>query len=237
MTVATTGCELELFANARNWKRYVASQIRTSIRGDVLEVGAGLGSTSAELRKIPHRSWTALEPEPTLFVQLQATASNHRMSLVCGTTADLASDAMFDAIVYIDVLEHIADDADELARAAAHLRPGGDLVVLCPAHNRLMSPFDRAIGHHRRYNRSQLRGLRPNGLVERDAFYLDSVGLCLTVGNKLLLRKSMPTAQQIELWDTRVVPVSRVVDRLARRSIGKSVVVRWTRPEGPEGTR
>lgn len=231
MTVATTGCELELFADAIHWKQYVASQIRSSIRGDVLEVGAGLGSTSAELRKIPHRSWTALEPEPTLFVQLQASASSHRMSLICGTTSDLASDALFDSIIYIDVLEHISDDRDELARAAAHLRPGGDLVVLCPAHNRLMSPFDHAIGHHRRYNKRQLQALRPDGLVERDAFYLDSAGLGLTIGNRVLLRKSMPTVQQIQLWDTRVVPVSRALDRVVRRSIGKSVVVRWTRPE------
>lgn len=237
MTVATTGCELELFADALNWKKYVASQIERSIRGDVLEVGAGLGSTSAELRKIPHTSWTALEPEPTLFVQLQANASNHRMSLICGTTADLAADALFDSIVYIDVLEHIEDDRDELARAAEHLRVGGDLVVLCPAHNRLMSPFDYAIGHHRRYNKRQLQALRPAGLVERDAFYLDSVGLGLTIGNRVLLRKSMPNEQQIQLWDTKVVPVSKVVDRVTRRSIGKSIVVRWTKPDGAGAQR
>ena len=45
---------------------------------------------------------------------------------------------------YIDVVEHIKDDRGEMRRAAEWLRPGGHLVVVCPAHQLLFSAFDRA---------------------------------------------------------------------------------------------
>ena len=38
------GQELDVFAHAVHWKRYWSSQIEPYLRGDVLEVGAGLGA-------------------------------------------------------------------------------------------------------------------------------------------------------------------------------------------------
>ncbi len=43
------GKELELFERAENWKRYFASFMSPYIRGDVLEVGAGIGGTTKVL--------------------------------------------------------------------------------------------------------------------------------------------------------------------------------------------
>jgi len=37
------GTELELFALAINWKKYLGTQILPHLRGAVLEVGAGTG--------------------------------------------------------------------------------------------------------------------------------------------------------------------------------------------------
>ena len=65
-------------------------------------------------------------------------------------------------------LEHIEDDREGLKLAAAHLRPGGRTIVLSPAHQWLFTPFDAAIGHFRRYNRSMLRSISPPELrIER----------------------------------------------------------------------
>jgi len=43
------GRELELFASAINWKRYVKAEIGEYLIGDVLEIGAGIGSTTLAL--------------------------------------------------------------------------------------------------------------------------------------------------------------------------------------------
>jgi len=137
----------------------------------------------------------------------------------------------FDTILYIDVVEHIEKDREELKRAASHLRPGGHLIVLSPAHQRLFSPFDAAIGHFRRYNRAMLRAISPAGLLLERMRYLDSAGMILSAANMLLLRQSMPTAAQLRFWDLCIVPISRVLDKLLLYSIGKTVIAVWRRPE------
>jgi hypothetical protein len=107
------------------------------------------------------------------------------------------------------------------------LRPGGRVLVLSPAHQWLFSEFDRAIGHFRRYTRGALRAITPAGATVERLIYLDSVGLLASLGNRLLLKKSMPTARQIGIWDGMMVPLSRALDLVLLHSVGKSVLAVW----------
>ena len=104
------------------------------------------------------------------------------------------------------------------------------MIVLSPAHQFLYTPFDAAIGHFRRYNRSSLRKISPPALKLEAMFYLDSCGVAASAANRLLLRQSMPTQEQIGVWDKWIIPVSRMVDPVLRYSIGKSIVGVWRRP-------
>jgi SAM-dependent methyltransferase len=176
-----------------------------------------------------------LEPDPLLIAELKAAPQLPDSCAVHqGILADLPDGECFDTILYIDVLEHIEDDYTEVQRAAAHLKPGGCLVVLAPAHQWLFSPFDRAIGHYRRYTRSSLRQLSPQGLTDIRVKYLDSVGLLASLSNRWL-KQRLPTVGQIQLWDAWMVPVSRVLDPLLQYAIGKSVLGVW-RKGPPSGT-
>ena len=67
---AYVGGELDLFALAKNWKTYVRTQIADYIRGDVLEVGAGIGGTTVALHDGTARHWVCLEPDATLAARL-----------------------------------------------------------------------------------------------------------------------------------------------------------------------
>ena len=116
-----------------------------------------------------------------------------------------------------------------MLRATAHLQPGGHLVVLSPAHQFLYTPFDRAIGHFRRYSRASLRAAAPPELRETNLIYLDSVGMIASAANRLLLSQSMPSEHQILAWDRLMIPVSRVLDPLFLNRVGKSVVGIWRR--------
>lgn len=230
------GGELELFAAATVWKAYFRRQIEPYLGVDVLEVGAGLGGTTRLLCAPGDRpgAWVCLEPDVGLAGNLeQAIARGElpgRCRVVVGTLDRIPSDSRFDAVLYIDVLEHIADDRGELARAAARLEPGGHLVVLAPAHPWLFSPFDAAIGHHRRYTRAALRALTPAELVPVRSRYLDSIGLLASLGNRLILKRSQPNPGQIAFWDKVLVRGSRVVDPLMGYLVGKSVLSIWKRP-------
>jgi len=226
---AYVGSELEIFEKAVRWKRYWSRQIAPYIRGDVLEAGAGIGANLRVFAGLNFRSWTCLEPDRNLLDQLRAALPDAaRYEAIAGTLEDLPG-RRFDAILYIDVLEHIEDDRGELARVVRHLEPGGALIVLAPAHQWLFSPFDAAIGHHRRYTRAGLLALAPQGVTLARARYLDSVGLAASLGNRLALRQAAPTPAQIRLWDRAMVRVSRWADPVVGYHLGKSVLVVWRR--------
>jgi SAM-dependent methyltransferase len=219
------GGELAVFEKARKWKSYWRDEIAPYIRGDVLEAGAGIGANTKLLAELGFDSWTALEPDSRLAAQIEPPSDRHRT--IAGTIADL--NGRFDAILYIDVLEHIEDDRAELLRAAERLHPGGTLIVLSPAHPFLYTPFDGAIGHYRRYTRSSLAAAAPGCMCPLRIAYLDSVGMLASAGNRLLLKAAMPTERQILAWDRLLVPVSRAVDRLFGGRVGKSVLGIWRR--------
>ena len=229
------GSELELFSAAHNWKAYWSSRVRPFVGGDTLEVGAGIGANTPFLDQGGNRRWVCLEPDRLLTAQLTAnlTRSTARpgYEIICGTVQSLDA-GQFDTIIYIDVLEHIEDDRGELSAAARLLRPGGRLIVLSPAHQRLFTPFDAAIGHYRRYDRPMLRRISPPDLRFEQVWYLDSAGLLLSAANRLLLQQSMPTRTQIAFWDRCVIPFSRVLDRCLFGSVGKTIVGVWRREDG-----
>lgn len=236
---AYVGTELEIFAQAEHWKAYLINAMQDRVRGDVAEVGAGLGIytklfLSVAAIQARTQRWSCIEPDAQLASKLRAQLAPNiaagQVRCITGTLADLPSSARFDCILYIDVLEHIADDRAELRLAAEHLSQGGHLLVLSPAHDFLYSDFDRAIGHHRRYNAQTLNSVVPPELDRECLRYVDAVGMLASLVNRWVLRQSHPTHAQIQLWDRRMVPVSRMIDPWLGHRIGKSILGIWRKP-------
>jgi len=222
------GNELEIFELATRWKQYYKQFINQYLNGDVLEVGAGIGGTTANLCNGTQNSWICLEPDPTLLKTIKNKIQDDILSSicqpVCGTLDGLKQDLTFDTILYIDVLEHIFDDKNELEKAFSKLKKGGYLIILAPAHNYLFSIFDKAVGHYRRYNRKSLTKIFPKGLSIEKQYYLDSVGLFLSLTNKWLLKQSVPSVKQIKIWNKYFIPASKRLDSFIRYKFGKSIL-------------
>ncbi len=228
------GDELGLFAEATRWKAYYKSMVRPYLGRRVLEVGAGIGGTTAVLCEAEQDLWLCLERDPELLEQIDLQVSRGELPRCCstatGTLEDLDREELFDAVLYIDVLEHVEDDGAEAKRAAERLAPGGCLVVVAPAHGWLFTPFDEAIGHYRRYTRRTLDAAVPDGLERVCLRYLDAVGMLASSANRWLLSQSMPTRRQLWVWDKWMVPLSRLIDPLLGYRVGKSVLGVWRRP-------
>jgi hypothetical protein len=127
------------------------------------------------------------------------------------------------------VLEHIADDRAEMEKAASRVADGGCLIVLAPAHQFLFSPFDAAIGHHRRYGGAALQRLAPPECRLVFSRMIDSAGFFASLANRLLLRSANPTPAQVQIWDRALVPISRELDGYLGYRFGKSILAMWRR--------
>lgn len=227
------GEELDLFAHATNWKNYWSGKIKPYVRGRVLDAGCGMG-VNAEFLCNPHvDSYTFLEPDAALLAHVDEHVSSPllmRSERLCGTTSDLVG-RTYDTILYLDVIEHIEDSKAELQRAYDLLAPGGHLLIVVPAFNFLFSEFDKAIGHFRRYDKGILRNELPPSIIRIKTQYLDSLGMLTSLVNRLFLKQGAPTLNQIRSWDSMIVPLSKIADKIVLHSFGRSLVAVSRKPD------
>ena len=95
----------------------------------------------------------------------------------------------FDAVLMLDVLEHLDDDVRCAAAVAKLLKPGGLFLCTVPAYQWLYGPHDAAHHHRRRYRKSQLRHtLATAGLKVRYISYFNTVLFPLAVAQRLAQR-------------------------------------------------
>jgi SAM-dependent methyltransferase len=228
--------DLERLGAARHFFDWVLDEFDAFLKGRVLEVGAGLGTITRKLvDRYPSLAIVALEPAENVFPDLDSFAAlEPRVTARRQTLADYQPrpDERFDAVVYINVLEHIDDDARELRLAAGVLRRGGALLVFGPALGWMYSELDYKAGHYRRYSLQGLQKLATDaGLEIVSARYFDLLGVVPYVLVYRLLRHDDITGSTLWGYDRIVVPVSRWLQRALRRPpLGKNVILIARKP-------
>jgi len=131
----------------------------------------------------------------------------------------------FDSVLYVNVLEHIEDDASELASVRIALAHEGHLLIFVPALPCLYSEFDRQIGHFRRYTKKNLVELTTRaGFSIVKARYFDLAGIIPWYINYTLLKNTM-SGGSVSLYDRLVVPAMRIFEGLVPLPIGKNVLL------------
>jgi SAM-dependent methyltransferase len=211
--------------DAVRYRRYLLDLLEPHCGGTVLEVGSGLGDLAAELAGFDRLVVTDVDPDC-----LRRLADRFRdRPEVEVRRFDLDGDASeglaVDAVLAVNVLEHIVDDAGALRRMAAAARPGGAVVLFVPASPSLYGPHDRAAGHVRRYVPSTLRaavdaaGLRVQTL--RRVNFLGGIAwwVAVRVGGC-----ASPRPGLVRLYDRLLVPVVRVMESRWRPPFGQSIL-------------
>ncbi|MGC8874236.1 MAG: class I SAM-dependent methyltransferase [Chloroflexia bacterium] len=111
--------------------------------GRVLDVGCATGDFLAEMQRLGWETW-GLEPNPGAADCARRKLPGSRILDVLLEDADLPA-TFFDLITLWDVLEHVSNPVQGLAKAAGWLRPQGLLAVGIP---HLESYDARLFGHH-----------------------------------------------------------------------------------------
>lgn len=84
------------------------------------------------------------------------------------------ADNFFDCVIACDVLEHVERDDFAVAEIIRVLKPGGAFVLTVPANNAIFGAHDKALGHHRRYNKPQLCALMKDMHKKKQGYWFFS---------------------------------------------------------------
>jgi SAM-dependent methyltransferase len=122
----------------------------------ILEVGCSSGFLLRELREAFPQALVVGADYVRGPLQRLAETSPGTPLLHFDLTACPLADASVDAIVALNVLEHIPDDGAAIRQMRRILRPGGVAVIEVPAGPELFDVYDKMLMHHRRYS---MRGL------------------------------------------------------------------------------
>ena len=232
-SVGYVGKDLEAMSFAVNYHRWILSSFAPYLGTRVVEVGAGTGSFSELLWELRPQSLSLVEPS-SMFAQLSENAKQFRgpveLKLYNDTFAAVAREIRNvqqpDSIVYVNVLEHIADDQNELRVMSETLGPGGRVFIFVPALSWLYGSLDREINHYRRYSRGDVEAkCRAVGLKVLASRYFDLFGVLPWWIKYRLLQSTTMGPGSVRLYDQAVVPVAKRLESIIKPPLGKNVLL------------
>jgi 2-polyprenyl-3-methyl-5-hydroxy-6-metoxy-1,4-benzoquinol methylase len=135
----------------------------------VLDAGCGWGVTLEALERHGYQPVGMDISRRTL----QRLDRQGRVLVEADLTQPIARDVEpHDAVLALDVIEHVEDDRSLLARLGGLTRPGGVVIVSVPALPEIFGEFDAIQGHRRRYLPETLRAaFQESGLVLERVFW------------------------------------------------------------------
>lgn len=123
----------------------------------VLDVGCGTGGNAAALS----RAYTCVgvDPDPHAIGFAQKKYPHVRFILGYAPRDVQKEIAKADAVLLMDVLEHVEHDRAFIHELLAAMKPGAFLFMMAPADPSLWSPHDAGFEHFRRYTLESFRAL------------------------------------------------------------------------------
>jgi len=153
--------ELYNYKRQKNFINWQYSKIKPFLKGDILEVGSGIGTISEKIIKEFNGKiyLTEIKKEYLDYLKTQFKSKKRvKIGYLDITNKKYFSKIKnkFDSILCVHVLEHVEDDVLALNLMKTALKSKGNLVIIVPAHKFLFSSMDIAEGHYRRYRKNEI---------------------------------------------------------------------------------
>ncbi len=208
---------LQSLDRAKRFNRWLFSRLDKWLGDEVLEAGCGIGTLTKFI--LNKKRVVCVDIDPMYVDRLNksyghlANVSVHHCDLedrhaLCGAVGGSPPDSLFCS----NVLEHVEDDVRVLENFHEILAPGGRAVILVPNNPAMYAGVDKALGHHRRYTKEDLRSK-----MEQAGFRVLSCegfnrvgGFGWHVSGKILRKKTLSVGQ-MRLFEL-LMPVIRLLE-------------------------
>lgn len=198
---------------ATNYNQWTFELFRDYIRGDVLEVGCGVGSFTKLIdEQSEFDSLYSIDISKPAIDLMKTKEFIHKIKIECIDLME--AEGKFDFIVCMNVMEHVKDDNNFFNKILSLLKKDGVLFLLVPSHMFLYSNFDIAAGHYKRYTKKTLNdfGL-PEGIELINQYYFNLIGALgyWLVYKALKSGNINDTEGEIGMFDKYIVPISKKI--------------------------
>jgi SAM-dependent methyltransferase len=229
--VVYVGKDLEAMSFAVNYHKWILEEFRPFLGKKLVEVGAGTGSFSEMLIEENPKNLALVEPSEMFkfleqnISQIETAARVNFYNSIFSETAH-KFDEKPDTIIYVNVLEHIEDDAGELRKVHETLESGGRCLIFVPALRALYGAFDEKVGHFRRYAKSELEDkVKAAGFKVVKSKYFDFVGIFPWYVKYKLLKSDSLESGAVTTYDKFAVPVTKQFERFLKFPVGKNILL------------
>lgn len=223
---------LDVIAKAGRFNRWMYETIKPYLKGDILEIGSGIGNISKYVLADGYSlTLSDYDSDYCHYLKNNFSAVQNMKDVV---SIDLQHDDFynkykslaqrFDTVYLLNVLEHLADAEKAIAYCHFLLKPQGYLIILVPAYRFLYCRLDAELHHYKRYTMKELTQLalwQNLRLIHKQYFNALGIAGWLLYG-KLLGRK---TLQDTEMGRyNALVPVAKILDTVLGKKMGLSLI-------------
>jgi 2-polyprenyl-3-methyl-5-hydroxy-6-metoxy-1,4-benzoquinol methylase len=222
-----SGAELDSLVEARNYYNWVLSQFEPYLGETVVEVGAGIGTFSDFLlRSARVKKLIAIEPGENTYPHLEKRfAEDPRVSTRSGYLSEYYRDLNANAVVAVNVLEHVKEHESFLREAFEGTARGGHLLIFVPALPAIFGTLDKAFEHHRRYTKQTLRAvISAAGWQPRRISYMNLPGIAAWFMAGRILKKNVINPNDAKAYDRLVVPWLSRLESAVPPPIGSNLI-------------
>lgn len=216
---------LESMSQAVWYNRWTLKKFSSFLKGEILEVGCGIGNFTPLLTKFG-KVW-AIDIDSDYINQTKKSIKG-KLKVGFGDIEKgnyFFDDQKFDCIVCLNVLEHIRDDKKALKNLFTILKPDGFLILLVPSHQFLFGQIDKSIGHIRRYSKKQLENdLKKIGfklIKSKILNFLGSIGWFI---EGRLFKKDKVEESKVKIFNF-FAPLFLNAENLIEPPIGTSILI------------
>ncbi len=219
-------------SKADQFNRWMYETIKPFTKGNILEIGSGIGNISQfflddkqqlTVSDLRENYLDFLRQELVGYSNLQGIKNIDLIDPEFERKHAVLINS-FDTIFALNVIEHIENDKLALKNCKKLLKPGGSLLILVPAFMSLYNVIDKGLFHYRRYTRSMLENrMSDAGLAVEKSFYFNALGIPAWIWGGLVSKKKTISAGQMNTYN-KLVPLARFGDRLVFSKLGLSVI-------------